>query len=332
MNVIVSNKQKSILDNANIDVYKELTGLFNVEDLINNFKNYFFTKMIIDATSIVEFANPRVLKQLAEGVGSEKLIILLPSKPTPPRNFIEMLISLGIYNFSSNINDIVKFIERPNSYDDVNKNFDNEIRHPIVVSNDVKDNPNEVFENNEYKQNVNNYIKDYLSSGNDKYVLGIKNVTRHAGTTTFIYMIKKMLEYRFNKRVLALETTNDFIYFKSQNMYNVSDENLEKLLKNNEFDICLIDLNNNNYESICNDILYLIEPSIISLNRLISENNKVFDSLKNKKIVLNKCLITKNDVNKFSQESGLSFYFVVPTLNERVGNSIIEALINKLGL
>ena len=104
MNVIVSNKQKEILDNANIDAIKDLNGLFNVDDLINNFKNYFFTKMILDATSVVEFANPDVLRKLVSGIGAEKLIILLPENPEPPRKFLEMLVELGIYNFSTNVN------------------------------------------------------------------------------------------------------------------------------------------------------------------------------------------------------------------------------------
>ena len=99
MIVIVSNKQKSVLDNANIDAIKDLNGVFNVQDLINNFKNYFFTKMVIDATSIVDFTNPEVLKQLASGIGSEKLVVLLPPKPEPPLRFLETLVNIGIYNF-----------------------------------------------------------------------------------------------------------------------------------------------------------------------------------------------------------------------------------------
>ena len=123
MIVIVSNKQKSVLDNANIDAIKDLNcipggtaeigdaikdlnGVFNVQDLINNFKNYFFTKMVIDATSIVDFTNPEVLRQLASGIGSEKLVVLLPPKPEPPLRFLETLVNIGIYNFSTNIDEL----------------------------------------------------------------------------------------------------------------------------------------------------------------------------------------------------------------------------------
>ena len=113
MIVIVSNKQKSVLDNANIDAIKDLNGVFNVQDLINNFKNYFFTKMVIDATSIVDFTNPEVLKQLASGIGSEKLVVLLPPKPEPPLRFLETLVNIGIYNFSTNIDELVNLISNP---------------------------------------------------------------------------------------------------------------------------------------------------------------------------------------------------------------------------
>ena len=53
MNIIVSNKQKEIIDNANIDAIKDLNGLFNVDDLLGKLKNYFFSRVILDATSLI---------------------------------------------------------------------------------------------------------------------------------------------------------------------------------------------------------------------------------------------------------------------------------------
>ena len=454
MNVIVSNKQKNILDNANIDAIKDLNGLFKVEDLINNLRNYFFTKMVVDATSIVEFANPTVLKKLTDGIGAEKLVILLPSKPEPPKKFIELLISLGIYNFSSNINDIVKFLQQPNTYDDVksyleekvsnNKgltteddvdNFDG-IDHINNFNDYIDENANEGYINDDLNANINNFNDGYIDNNlnsfdndyndfdnnyvtddvdnfiggyvnnnninnnhinnenmfsrpynnneiisnninnylgneqdeeienatinlvdnsyqenhdfgigfnnnentqlnniNNKYILGVRNMTSHAGTTTLIYMLKNILEYRFNKKVLAIEIkTNDFFYFKSKDMISVSEDSVEKNIKNSDCEIILIDLNNNNFDSLCSDIICLIEPSIISVNRLILENRMAFVALKNKKVILNKCLISNDDVNKFSQEAGIPFYFVIPPLNDRVENSVIEVLVNRLGI
>ena len=119
VNVIVSNRQKEIIDNANIDAIKDLNGLFNVNDLINKFKNYFFSKMILDATSVVDFASKEVLTTLANEIGAEKLIILLPATPEPPEEFKKLLIELKIYNFTNDINDVIRFIEKSNTYEDI---------------------------------------------------------------------------------------------------------------------------------------------------------------------------------------------------------------------
>lgn len=343
MNVIVSNKQKIKLDNANIDAIKDLNGLFNVSDLINNFKNYFFSKMIIDATSIVDFAKTDVLKTLVDGIGAEKLLILLPEKPPAPKRFLALLVNLGIYNFSSNIDDIVNYLQNPNTYDDVKKYIDDE----NVTYNASLDNQNVGINNMTYNninsnintstnQNTNQaynqgYVGNNVGKFDDKYILGIRNITLHAGTTSLIYMLKQALEYRFNKKVLAFEVnTRDFVYFKNENMISVTNSNLESTIKNNNCDVILIDLNNNNYESICNDVLYLIEPSIISVNRLITENRMIFLSLCDKKVVLNKSLISNHDTKVFEKEAGIHFFFNIPPLNDRVGNSIIENLIMKL--
>jgi len=130
----------------------------------------------------------------------------------------------------------------------------------------------------------------------------------------------------------SLNSPPSFAYFKSEDMLSVSDDNLQNTITNSNYDVILLDLNHSNNVSLCNDIIYLIEPSIIGVNRMMFENAMIFDSLKNKKVILNKSLISNDDVNKFSQEAGISFYYVIPALNDRVGNSIIENFVNKLGL
>ena len=46
MNVIVSNKYYAMLENLNIDLIKSINGEFEVNDLISQFQNFFFNKMI----------------------------------------------------------------------------------------------------------------------------------------------------------------------------------------------------------------------------------------------------------------------------------------------
>ena len=42
MNVIISNKYTSLLNELDIDVIKKLEGQYDVDDIINQFKNFFF--------------------------------------------------------------------------------------------------------------------------------------------------------------------------------------------------------------------------------------------------------------------------------------------------
>ena len=159
MNVIVSNRQKEIIDNANIDAIKDLNGLFNVDDLINKFKNYFFSKMILDATSVVDFASKPVLTTLANEIGAEKLIILLPSTPEPPLEFKKLLIELKIYNFTNNIDDVIRFIEKPNTYEDAIKSTNDAFNNDVYVDNSIKEDDN--MQTSEDYQNNSDDTSDY---------------------------------------------------------------------------------------------------------------------------------------------------------------------------
>ena len=55
MNVIIANKYKEMLSNLNIDIIKSLEGEFEVEDIIDNFQNFFFNKMILDITAVKNY-------------------------------------------------------------------------------------------------------------------------------------------------------------------------------------------------------------------------------------------------------------------------------------
>ena len=76
--------------------------------------------------------------------------------------------------------------------------------------------------------------------------------------------------------------------------------------KENEFDTTInkysgtqcfvVDLGKSNKDYLCTDVLYLIEPSTIKLNKLMLINPKVFKELSGKKIILNKSLLSKKDI------------------------------------
>ena len=417
MNVVVSNKQKEIIDNANIDAIKDLNGLFNVNDLINKFKNYFFSKMILDATSIVDFASKDVLTTLANEIGAEKLIILLPSSPEPPLEFKKLLIELKIYNFTTNIDDVIKFIEKPNTYEDALKSIDSAFSDDVYVDNSIKEgeveqnsfdhedntsnngdlsldnqidvplqnsksslgdllnnltfnhkqdqegDSNDAYEDNNVttegnnqnidfnkdivyesnNTNLNNniflipgdYDNDYNESSpkeSNKAVIGFKGITIHAGCTSLIYMLHKML-INMKKDVISIEVgKNDFRLFRDSKMISVNEDELENVINNLKESIILVDLNDYTNFSICNEVLYLVEPSTIKLNGLMATNRYVFRELKDKKVLLNKSLLSPNDIQTLESEAGIKFFDIIEPLNDRLFNDSIAKLLELLNL
>ena len=420
MNVIVSNRQKDIIDNANIDAIKDLNGLFNVNDLITKFKNYFFSKMILDATSVVDFATREVLTTLANEIGAERLIILLPSNPEPPMEFKKLLIELKIYNFTNNIEDVIKFIEKPNTYEDAIKLIDESYSSDVYVDNSIKeqdDIPSESIDNNEnnvmktsesfgdilsrfnlsnsadvagmnnafVEQNAVNYndspVKndddynmqsdtvsmlnetpnvmdsvvnnsqnstgnkntflisdDFDNTYNDtmdsrKIIIGVKGITSHAGCTSLIYMLHRMVAVNLKKSVLSIEIgKNDFRLFRDNKMISTNEKNLKNIIDSSHEEVIFVDLNNYDGDDICSDILYLVEPSTIKLNGLMAVNKNVFNELKNKKVLLNKSLLSPSDINTLEGEAGLRFFYNIEPLNDRIFNDAISKLLDLLGI
>ena len=120
MNVIVSNKKQEQLNSLDIDVIKSINGIYETEELVSMFKNFFYEKMIIDITAINNYNDISNIERLAMGLGSEKLILLL-TDDLCTSVYLSKLIDVGIYNFTNNINAIKRLIARPNTYEDVKK-------------------------------------------------------------------------------------------------------------------------------------------------------------------------------------------------------------------
>jgi len=94
----------------------------------------------------------------------------------------------------------------------------------------------------------------------------------------------------------------------------------------------VIDLDRTNKEHICTDVLYLIEPSTIKLNKLSLINPKVFSELKGKNVILNKSLLNDSDIANFEVESNLKVFYNMPPLNDKEDVSkYILPLLEKLG-
>ena len=312
MNVIVSNKYQALLANLDIDVIKSINGEFSVDELVAQFSNFYYNKMIIDITAIKGYQNINVIQNLSVNFDMSKVILLLDdSERVNSPVYLSQLVSMGIYNFTSNVN-VVKFlIDNPNTYKDVAS------YHNISG-----------FK----KPTLNEHSIDNTVGKIGQKILGFRNVTEHAGSTTLIYLLKIHLEKYY--KVKAVEKDgNDFTYFNDRDLESVSTVEFgDFLARNATLDVILVDLNNSSVENYCNDIIYLIEPGRIQLNKLIRKDNEIFEKLRNKKIVLNRSVLSDKDVEDFEKESGSKVFYNLPYLDDKLDNQpIINNFLSTLG-
>ena len=305
MNVIISNQADEILSSLNIDVIKKIKGEFSSDEIVSMFENFFYEKMILDITAVKDYKDLKNIQNLSINSDANKLILLLDgSSFTSSQEYISGLISMGIYNFTKNKDGVMYLMSHSNSYKDV------------ASLQNLNDGPSDMVRS------------DMLAMR----VLGVKNLTEHAGSTSFIFMMKKHLQR--NYKVIAIEIDkNDFAYYNDKDMISCSSEDFGKeLLKiNNNVDIVLIDLNNSNQERSCNDVIYLLEPSTIKVNKLVVRNRDILKKLEGRKIVLNKSLLTPKDIGEFEMEAGVKTFYSIPPLNDRMPSIAIDNFLVRLG-
>jgi len=312
MNVIVSNKYQAMLQNLDIDVIKSLNGEFEVEELVSNFKNFFFQRMILDITALKNYKDIKTLQKLSVSLDMDKVILLLDdSTEGTSTEYLSKLISIGIYNFTKNVEGIMYLYNNPNTYRDVAH-----IHQLEMVGNGA-----EIV--------VENYNQQVMGTR----IIGIKNVTKQSGATTLTYMMKNELKEAYS--VVAIEVgKSDFRYFNDRSLVSSTATEVGNVVaKYMDKDVIIIDLNDcKQAEEICQEVIYLIEPSIIKINKLMLINSKVFGTLKNKKVILNQSLLSPKDVLDFEYESRTKIYYNLPPLDEREkGSNALIAFLIKLG-
>src|SRR5574344_575716 len=120
MNVMVVNKYKEMLMGLDIEVMKSIEGVFNVDEIIDTFTNFYYDKMILDITAIRDYQNPDNLQKLAMNINMENVILLLDDSPeSDSKTYLSKLISLGIYNFTRNVEGINYLLVHPHTYKEV---------------------------------------------------------------------------------------------------------------------------------------------------------------------------------------------------------------------
>ena len=318
MNVVISNEHQAELINFNVDVIKNITGTFTANELVEMYKNFFYDRMILDVTALKEYDDYKTYQKLTSGLDAEKFILWLPEGSnlcTP--NFLARLISYGIYNFTTNFNGVMYLLNKPNTF--------KEVENIAKLSN-----INEIDKAEKQRE-----AEAKMDPNKKKIILGVRNVTPSAGATTLIYMMQKEIAAVYgSEKVMSIEVNKgDFSFFYDKRMVSIRQLDLRATLqKFSSVNIILIDLNDYVDDSICTDVIYLIEPSTLKLNRLIRRNRAIFEGLAEKKVVLNQSLLLNNDIFDFETESGIKIFYNLPPLDERKRNPVMLEFLTKLGL
>ncbi|MDO5393510.1 MAG: hypothetical protein Q4F33_02815 [Mycoplasmatota bacterium] len=338
MNVIIANEQQAQIATLDIDVIKSITGTYGANEIVEMFKNFFYSKMVLDVTAIKGYTDVKMFKILAEGLDPDKIVFFIPegnSICTP--NFLAQLVTLGIYNFTTNLEGVKYLLKKSNTYKDVA--HIQQMGGGGLPPSPIPQDPNALNETGAVQVHVpkNDIQTVQAPQGimNRTIRLGVKSVSEHAGASSLIYMMKKELTSVFGEnKVVAIEVNkNEFQFFNDQAMVSSNTNDLRGVVgRYNGMSVILIDLNDYEDNTICDDVLYLIESSTLKLNKLIRKNSKIFANLKNQKVILNQSLLTTKEVSELEYEAGIKFFYTLPPLNDRKKNEAITGLLSKLGL
>lgn len=317
MNVIISNKKAEMLSQLTIEVIKSEQGVFSVDEIIAKYQNFFYQRMILDITALKDYTDIKTLQKLSISLDMDKLILLLDdTEATSAPTFLSQLISIGIYNFTKNVEGIMYLYNNPNTYRDVAQyhHINEPQAAPVMAAMPVGNG-------------------EGMVASRGVRIIGFKSVTPGCGATSLIYMMKNQLAQHY--KVVAIEVDkSDFTYYRDSELVSTTNDALTTVVsKYNNLDAILIDMNNSaTANTVVHDIIYLMEPSTIKLNRLMTLNPDTLENLKNKKVVLNKSMLSQKDIMDFEYESKLKVFFNLPPLDERErNNAVLNQFLAKLG-
>lgn len=313
MNVIISNKYTQMLSTLDVEVIKNMEGVFPVDEIISTFQNFFFERMILDITAIKDYETIKNLQKISISLDTSKIILILDDNDQIDINsYLSSIISMGIYNFTRNIEGIKYLLDHPNSYRDVAH------IHNLTSQSAKPD----VYVQSEGGTIIHKGVK----------VIGVKNVTDHAGATSLINVMRR--ELLENYSVVAIEVDKmDFLYLGEKDMISTNKLGLAtELMKHRNIDIVLVDLNDYPDDEICNEVLYLVQPGILKLNKMVKRNKRIAEALKDKKVILNQSLLNQTDIDNLEYDTNIKFFGNIPPLDDRSEINIpINNLLAKLG-
>lgn len=318
MNVVTANVNKDIIDKIDVDIIKRIDGEYELRELLSKFVNLYFNKMIIDVTSIKDYKELETMSNLAKAVDPSRVILLLNDDPEVNSSFyMSNLIQCGFYNFTRNYEGIKFLYDNPNNYD--------KVKHLLLSEEET------TKQRDEFKSKQGMVYQE----GVKKQVIGLVNLTNHAGATSLTNMMVRQLNQGGIMAVGLEMFKQDLIFYHDSNLsscFNRAD--LESKLKlYDDVSAVIIDLNEfGEADKFCDEILYLVEPSYVMLTKLLKRNSNAFKEMKYKKVVLNKSFVNNQEIPDFEYESKVKVFANIPPLNDRDKNlASINELLKKLG-
>ena len=324
MNIVTSNKNKAIIDKLEIDIIKRVDGEYDLRELLSKFVNLYFNKIIIDITSIKDYENVQTIVDLSKAIDPTRIILLLDDNPTVnSKVYLSTLVKSGIYNFTRNFEGITYLYEHPSKLEDVQS---------YILTQEEED--REIQAQQEQQQQVENL--NPVNASVQKHIIGIANLTNHAGASTLTnLMVRQLVNHGYDAVGLEMFKQDLIFYHDDEHFVSIlSKLELESKLKLYESKNCIvIDLNDfTEADKYCDTILYLVEPSYIMLTKLLKRNKNAFLDHKDDYIVLNKSFVNEQEIPDFEYETKTSIFCNIPPVNDRNENlEEINGLLEKLG-
>jgi len=321
MNVVIANENKQMIDRLNIEVMMRIDGSYTIRDLLSRFVNLYFNKMILDITSIKNYQDINTMRELSRAVDPNRVIILLNDNPVVSSPvYMSDLVKSGFYNFSNNFEGIMYLYNNPNSY--------NNVQH-LVLNDSQTAASNQQFQP---YQEQNQATTGGFRKTNNRMIIGLSNLTHHAGATSLTNMMVRQLKSHGIVAYGIEMFRNDLLFYHLPNdlMSCMNRNDLEReIQKRPDAQAIIIDLNEfGEADKYCDIVLYLLEPSFIKLTKMVKKDRNAFVAHKDDKIVLNMSFVNANEVSNFEKETGLKVYFNIPPVNDR--NQDIDEVNNLL--
>jgi len=317
MNIVTANENKSIIDRLEIDVIKRVDGQFELRELLSKFVNLYFNKIILDITSVKGYEDVNTIIDLSKAIDPSRIILLLNSDPTVnSKLYLSTLVKNGIYNFTRNYEGITYLYEHPSKLEDVQY---------LMLSEQAED--EELLKQQQEKE------KYEINRDNKRMIIGLSNLTNHAGASTLCNLMVNHLNNHGYKAVGFEMFKQDLIFYHDDEhfisiMSKIELDSKLKLYEN--VDCIVIDMNDfTESDKYCDTILYLVEPSYIMLTKLLKKNKNAFLDHKEDYIVLNKSFVNEQEITDFEFETKSKVFANLPPLNDR--NNDLEEINEFLG-